>query len=135
VRVLFDECVSTRLVRALREIEERPGVILASHEEKFASTHRLDRDWIRALGEEGDWVIVSADTEITRGSVTRLAWREANLTSYFLAGRFAERNRWVQALELVRWCPIVIDHARSAAVGSGWTLPFKGSDPKPLARF
>ena len=135
MRVLFDECVSTRLVRALREIEERPGVTLISHEDRFGSTHRLDPEWIRALGEEGDWVIVSADTEIPRGSVTRLAWREANLTSYFLASRFAERNRWVQAQELVRWCPIIIDHARTAAIGSGWTLPFKGSTPKTLARF
>lgn len=133
MRIFFDECVSPKLVRALREIEDLPSRQLVPRKEKFSGTeNKLDEDWIRVLGEEGDWVIVSADLAIPRGGVTKLAWKQANLTSYFLAGDFAGRPRWTQAHELVRWFPILLEHLKTAPPGSGWRLPFLGKEPKAI---
>lgn len=133
MRIFFDECVSSKLVKAIREIEDRPTRQLIPRFEKFKDGEcAKDEEWLVALASEGDWVVVSADARIPKGGITRSAWKQAQLTSYFFVGDFARHPRWTQALELVRWFPIIIDHARTAPKGSGWRLPFKGSEPQEI---
>ncbi len=88
-----------------------------------------DIEWIRALRGQ-DVVLISGDARITRNPVERAAWQESGLTAFFLDDGWASKKFWVQAAELVRWCPIIIETARSCAPGSGYRLPFKGAEPK-----
>ena len=43
-----------------------------------------DIEWIRKLGEEGNWVIISGDTQISKRLHEREVWRQAGLTTFFL---------------------------------------------------
>lgn len=89
-----------------------------------------DIDWISALRQEGDWIIVSGDTRIIRSPPEREAWHESGLTAFFFDDHWANRRFWAQAEELVRWFPIIIATARTCARGSGFRLPFNGRQPQ-----
>jgi len=88
-----------------------------------------DMLWIPAIKTEG-FIIVSGDPRITRNPANREAWHESGLTAFFLADAFSERRFWVQAEEIVRWFPKILETAKSCRAGSGFLLPFKGSEPK-----
>ena len=90
-----------------------------------------DPVWIRALQPEG-WVIISGDRRISRNPANRAAWQESGLTAFFLGDGWASRQFWIQAGELIRWFPIMVQTVRDCTPGSGFLLPFRGSVPSPI---
>jgi hypothetical protein len=129
VRLFFDNTVSRAVVQALALLAQAQGVEVRHLLDRFAAS-TPDLEWISKLREEGDWVIVSGDTRISRSVAERAAWHESGLTAFFLGDGFSSRKFWVQAGELVKWCPIIVDTAKRCTTGSGFLLPFKGSEPK-----
>lgn len=132
MRIFFDNCIAVRFVDALRVLT-RPedGVDLVHLRGRFPEAI-IDVDWIRTLGAEGGWIIVSGDLRITRSLPERAAWRESGLPAFFFDDAWASRAFWVQFGELVRWWPIVLREGRTASSGRGWRLPFKGKEPKSV---
>jgi hypothetical protein len=51
---------------------------------------------------------------------------------FFLDNCISPENFWVQAAELIRWCPIIIATSKKCRPGSGFVLPFKGNTPKAI---
>jgi hypothetical protein len=43
-----------------------------------------DLAWMRALGDESGWVVISADRRIHRNRLEREAWRRSGLVGQFL---------------------------------------------------
>ena len=56
---------------------------VASHRGKFGKTHRLDEEWIPALGDEGGWVVLSGDLNIARKRPLRDLFLRAGLVGFF----------------------------------------------------
>lgn len=93
--------------------------------EKF-SANTPDVVWIRALGEEGEWVIVSGDLRITKNAAEREAWRESGLTAFFLKSAWADQGLWLFASRFLAWWPRMLAQAEMAAKGKGFFVPFSG---------
>lgn len=53
------------------------------HRDKFGRAHVQDEEWIPALGDEGDWVILSGDLSIPKKRPTRELFLRAGLVGFF----------------------------------------------------
>jgi hypothetical protein len=115
VRFFFDANVSTKLVAALRLVAgPSADYELVALQDRFP-TSIGDPDWLRALGAEGDWIVVSGDQKISRSPAERAAWREARLTTFFLGDNYPAGSTWVQAARLFEaWPGILIEAKRRA---------------------
>jgi len=124
------------MARAIAELAQAQGIEVIHLSQKFERNTR-DVDWIRQLhedheDEEDDWIIVSGDTRISRSKAERATWHESRLTAFFLDNGWSSKKFWVQAAELVRWWPLILETSRKCSPGSGFLLPFKGSTPKQI---
>ena len=122
MRFFLDNCVSTALARALRELAAGQPYEVVHLADKFERRDTPDPEWLGVLGREGRWIVVSGDVRITRGRAGRLAWQESGLTAFFFADGWASKNRWKQAEELMRWWPKVVQQAREAPDGAGFLM-------------
>lgn len=129
MRFFFDNGVSPYLVDALRCLDTRHELI---HLRKRFTPDTPDPVWIRELGREGDWIIISADPRISRGQAERAAWMESRLTAFFFGDAWASRKLLIQASELFRWWDDIIERAKNAAQGSGYLLEFKQKEPRQI---
>lgn len=118
------------MARALQELAKSQGVEITHLSERF-KRNVPDVEWISSIGKEG-WIVVSGDTRISRNPVERAAWHEAGFTVFFLDDGWSSKSFWVQAAELIRWWPIIIQTSRSCAPGSGFRLPFQGKVPQQI---
>lgn len=129
MRFFFDNCVCPHLVEVLRLLDKRHELVHLR--EKFTAD-TTDPIWIRALGAEGDWIIISGDPRISRGQAERAAWIESHLTAFFCGDAWAGRKLMVQASEMLRWWDDIIETAKEAAQGSGYLLEFKTKKPRQI---
>jgi predicted nuclease of predicted toxin-antitoxin system len=83
MRFFLDNCLAIRHARALGETV-KPEHSFTHLQEKFGADAK-DEVWIRRLGEEGDWVVISGDYRIGRGAHERAAWHQSGLTVFFLS--------------------------------------------------
>lgn len=92
--------------------------------EKFARD-ATDPLWIRQLGEEKDWVIVSGDTRIIRTPQLKAEWLQSGLTAFFLSPRWMHAKFWDQVSALFRWWPNILESARLVERGTGFEVPYQ----------
>jgi hypothetical protein len=89
-------------------------------------------EWIRALAQEGDWVVISGDTRISRGQAERAAWLESKLTTFFFGDAWSNHPLMVQASELFRLWPAILEHAKNAPRGHGYAMDFRAHKPRQI---
>jgi hypothetical protein len=134
VRFFFDGSFSKRLCHATRILEHgNPGVEIVFKPDRFdravADTH-----WIRALAEEGDWVVITLDYEILRKPHERAAWDEAGLTGFFFDGTWGNLKIDEVAWRFFRWWPAIKTTAATMQPGSTFVVPSRfGRRVIPLA--
>jgi hypothetical protein len=128
VKFFFDNCIAPALSKAIASLAGSKGIEVVHLSERFVDRSIADIEWISTIREEG-WIIISGDTRITRSPAERAAWHESGLTAFFLDDAWARRNFWVQAAELVRWFPAIIETVKTCVPGSGYRLPMKGKEP------
>jgi hypothetical protein len=85
-----------------------------------------DPVWLRELGRQGGWIVLSGDTRISRSPVEKAAWHESNLTVFFFSEPFPNTNYWAQTAELVAWWPEIARQAKRTPTGHGFMMPKKG---------
>lgn len=133
MKFFLDNNLSPRFAEGLRAFLQRPDEHEIKHlSEKFANRSIEDEDWIRALGREGDWAIISADPRILRAKGELAAWQESRLTSFFFGGGWASLSYWNQVADLVRWWPMIVQATRDAPVGTGHMMHLKAKELKVL---
>jgi hypothetical protein len=71
------------MARAIRELFRGQHEV-TTLAEKF-QTNTPDVEWIKRLGAEGNWVIISGDRRITRNHAEYAAFRNSNLIGLFLS--------------------------------------------------
>jgi hypothetical protein len=130
VKFFLDACISVAMARAIAALAASQGIEVVHLTDRFAAD-TPDAEWITRIRDEG-FVIVSGDPRITRNPANREAWHESGMTAFFLSHDWAQRRFWVQASELVRWWPIIVETSRTCAPGSGFLLPFKATLPNKI---
>ena len=130
MKFFFDNCISPKIVEALRLLEGR-GHQIVSLRERFPEDTE-DPVWIRALAHEGAWIIISGDPRISRGKAERAAWIESGLTTFFCGDAWQTRPLMKQASELVGWWDDIILASKIAPSGTGYMLEFKTKAPKQI---
>ncbi|MBI3826335.1 MAG: hypothetical protein HY294_10095 [Candidatus Rokubacteria bacterium] len=127
MRFFFDNTMSPALARAVAALESASDRNDVVHLRTKFAANTNDVAWIRALGQERDWVIVSGDLHIMRNPAERAAWRESGLTAFFLKNAWADQKLWLYAARFVGWWPHIVTQAKIITKGKGFLVPFKST--------
>ena len=92
MKFFLDNNSSPRISRALRELEDRDENPVVHLREKFTANTK-DEEWMRQLGDEGGWVVVTCDTSISRNPHEIKAWLESGLIVFFLKSVITSPSR------------------------------------------
>ena len=84
-----------------------------------------DKELLAALARQGEWVVLSGDTRISKSPQERMAWIESKLILFFLAKGWMKQPLEEQAWWLVRWWPKILQQAPLVAPGTGFEIPAK----------
>jgi len=124
MKFFLDNCLAIRHARALNEME-KPEHNFIHLQDKF-SAETKDEDWIRALGSEGDWIVISGDYRIGKSPHERAAWHESGLTVFFLSKGWTNIPPRLQHSKLTLVLDAIIEHAGKSAAGSGFSISING---------
>jgi len=124
MRFFLDNCLAIRHARALHEMVQ-PDHTFTHLQDKFAANTK-DEDWIRALGREANWIIISGDYRIGKRSHERRAWRESGLTVFFLSKGWTNIPPLLQHSKIALILDEIIKHAERAAAGTGFSVAMSG---------
>ena len=124
MRFFLDNCLAIRHARALNEMV-KPDQSFTHLQEKFPAD-TTDEDWIRQLGKEGDWVVISGDYRIGKNAHERAAWHQGGLTVFFLSKGWTNIPPLLQHSKLALILDDIISHAAVAKAGSGFSVAMNG---------
>jgi PIN domain-containing protein len=82
---------------------------------------------MHTLAGEMDWVIVSADTAISRNPHEVQAWKEAGHPIFFFKHSLVHQTFWQQAARLCHVFPEIIRLASHARPGDSFQIPVRGA--------
>jgi hypothetical protein len=122
VRFFLDNCISYRLAPALTVLSELEGHQIIALREKFPED-AADENWLLALSQEREWVVISGDARIYRNVQRRKVWTQARLTTFFWQPAWNKANYWEKAWLMVRWWPDITRTASIFERGSGFSVP------------
>lgn len=134
MKFFFDNNISPRIARALRELVE--GEHEVCHLRDRFKPNSPDPEWISQLGREGGWILITGDLRIRRRTAERLALNQARLTSFFMAKGFAPTPNeragnsdwfWEQVKWIVQKWPLIVEQARRVEPGAEFIVPKKGN--------
>jgi hypothetical protein len=121
LKFFFDNQLSPHLASAINALAKGDGHSALHLRDKFPAD-TPDIDWIRKLSEEGDWVLICGDLDITRTKAERSVWKSAGLVGFFLKHGWMQQKPWDQAWRLVKWWPSIVTQAQIAAPGSTYLV-------------
>lgn len=121
MKLFFDNTFPPRLVHALRFLLE--GEHRAEHLRARFAPETPDDEWLRKLGSEGGWVILSSDDRIRKNPHLRAAWKQAGLTTFFLS-RWSMHSFWDIAWRFFQVWPRIVTTAQRATAGEAFHVPF-----------
>jgi hypothetical protein len=124
MRFFLDNCLAIRHARALNEMV-KPDHSFVHLKDKFDADTK-DEDWIRKLGEEGDWIVISGDYRIGKSAHERQAWHESKLTAFFLSKGWMNIPLLQQHSKMALILDEIIEHALKAKPGSGFMVALNG---------
>lgn len=129
MKFFLDNCISSRLAEAIRLVAGSNYEHEVKHRcEIFPDRSIPDVDWIRELGRQRNWMIVSGDPRISRGRAEQEAWRESGLTAFFFGHGWAGQQRWKLAGSLIGWWPRIVEESQRAIPGSGYVIQLKAKE-------
>jgi hypothetical protein len=124
VKFFRDTNLAIRHARALNEMV-KPTHSFTHLLDKFAPDIK-DEDWIRALGREGDWIIMSGDYRIGKSVHEKRAWHESGLTAFFLKKGWTNISPLQQHSKLALLIDEIVSLAERSAPGSGFLISVNG---------
>jgi len=124
MKFFLDNCLAIRHARALNEMV-RPEHSFTHLQDKFGPDAK-DEDWIRALGRESDWIVISGDYRIGKSPHERRAWHESGLTVFFLSKGWTNIPPLQQHSKLALILGDIIEQAQQAKPGTGFAVALNG---------
>ena len=131
MRFFLDNCLAIRHARALHEMV-KPEHSFTHLQDKFSPDVK-DEEWIRALGGEGQWIVLSGDYRIGKSAHERRAWHESGLTVFFLSKGWTNIPPLLQHVKLALILDNILKHAEEARPGSGFAVSLNGKIEKIYA--
>jgi predicted nuclease of predicted toxin-antitoxin system len=125
VRFFVDNNLSPKIARALHALAAPEHEVVHLRDKYKEDTK--DEDWMRALAQEHEWVIISGDVRIRKNPHEVKAWREAGHTIFFLRKGWTNIKPFEQASKLFHFFPEIVKLASSSLRGSGFDMPQKGN--------
>lgn len=125
MRFFLDNCLAVRHARALHAIVEPDGHTVLHLRDRFPAD-TPDVEWLRELGKESDWVVISGDVRIARSMHERAAWHESGLTVFFLKPGWTNIAPLEQHAKLSHCLQDIIECAHRAKPCSGFTVTPQG---------
>ena len=80
------------------------------------------------LGTEGDWIVITCDTSISRNAHEVKAWLESGLVVFFLKSGWLNLEYWEFAWQLIKRWPMLKKKTGKASRGKGYLVPVKGAE-------
>lgn len=133
MKCLVDNNLPPALARALNALSTNKFSDLEqviALREKFPP-NTSDVTWIQALGQEGDWFILSADQFRKHGDLERKALRQNRLIVFCLSKQWSSHHYWEHGANLLRWWPHIVDQAERLQGGAAFRVPWRLSGGKP----
>jgi hypothetical protein len=130
VKIIIDENLPPALARALAAIFKGQHEIIHLRDRFGAGV--TDIEWIGALNQEGNWVVISGDRRITRNKAEYQAFRASRLIGFFLSAGL-QKSKLIKQLEriLALWENIEALCSRVEG-GAVFELPMKTTRVKQL---
>ncbi len=129
MRFFLDNNLSPRVARALNCLVESKDSVI--HLKGRFPANTPDVDWMNALAGETGWIILSADTAISRNPHEVEAWKRAGHPIFFFKNTWHQQNFWEQASRLFHLFPEIHKRAERARKGDAFLVPFKGKIEEP----
>jgi PIN like domain len=116
----FDNCMSPHLAEALNCLshETSLGYSITHLRDKFP-LRTTDPVWLRALGAEAGWVVLTGDSRISTTPHLKVEWLRSGLTAFFFQDWWSKLNRWHQASHLFKIWPDIVATSRNLPRGTG----------------
>ena len=124
MKFFLDNCLAIRHAHALNEME-KPDHSFTHLQDKF-SPETKDEEWIRKLGEEAGWVVISGDYRIGKNAHERAAWHQSGLTVFFLSKGWTNIPPRQQHSKLTLALDDIVEHTSRAKPGSGFSISMNG---------
>jgi hypothetical protein len=122
LKVLLDHNLSPHIAAAMDALVRPRGHQVVALQKRFPP-HTADEVWIRALGQEGGWVVISGDVRITKNAAERNAWRQAGLIGFFLMPVWRKYDPLGQTARLLLWWEKLVVQAQLVKGGAIYQLP------------
>lgn len=116
--------IAPRLAHGFNEfVKDKHEVV---HLRKRFPADTPDVEWMRALANEANWVILSGDTAIGRNPHEVAAWKEAGHVIFFLKPGWTNIPFWHQVQKLAKCFPEIIARAQRASPGDSFMVGVRG---------
>jgi hypothetical protein len=107
---------------ALNALAERDGHSVIHLRKRFDPAV-ADLEWLRELGAEGGWTIISGDVRISRNPHERDAWLHSGMVAFFMGRSWRKQVFWEQTWRLIRWWPNIVQQAALVSAPAGFEIP------------
>lgn len=124
MRFFLDNNLAIRHARALNEMV-KPEHSFAHSQDIFPAKTK-DEEWIRQLGTEGNWIVISGDYRIGKNAHERAAWHQSGLTVFFLNKGWTNLPPLQQHSKLALILDDIVEHASTAKQGAGFMISVNG---------
>jgi hypothetical protein len=126
MKYFLDQSLALGIAHALGDVT-RPGHehIFTHFRDKFSPDTR-DENWIRTLGEEGGWIVLSGDYRTGKSEHRGRAWQESGLTVFILSQGWQQLAPRHQLEKLAGFLPNIIQRAQTAKTGACFTVSVSG---------
>jgi len=130
---MVDNDLPPRLARALHLIFETDGDEVVALREKFGRANVTDADWIKQLGDEGRWAVLSADRRIAKQRPSRELFIGAGLVGFFFSPSLQKAPLHRQAAHIINLWPDIQAQVRLNANGC-FEIPASGRRFRQIGR-
>ena len=118
MKFFIDNNLPPNWARGLKEISNKQfphdQVNEVIHLSDKFSLNTPDLDWLKTLGQEKDWVIISGDNFRKRDGAERKIIQSFGLSVFVLQKSWSWQKYWDKTTQLVRWWPKIVSQANSA---------------------
>jgi hypothetical protein len=107
----------------MAHVVEPDGHTVVAKVDKFGRSDIVDLDWMRQLGEEGGWSVLTNDHRIRRNPAEKRAFQAARLKGFFLAKGYRKRSTVERTGRILLLWPAFVDADRLLGYGSMIEVP------------
>lgn len=123
MKAVIDENLPLALAQALNALASTDGHIV-KHSTEVAGRGAKDVDLFKALSDEKYELHITQDHH-QRKQIERKAIADAGLIVFVLAKSWSTQPFWLKSAQLVRWWPLIADHAARMRPPAIFRVPWK----------